>query len=63
MIENIILIPYRNRPKQLELFINECAPIIIENLPNSKIIILEQEEGKDFNRGFLLNCGFTLFLI
>ena len=58
MIENIILIPYRNRPKQLELFINECAPIIIENLPNSKIIIIEQEEGKDFNRGFLLNCGF-----
>ena len=58
MIENIILIPYRNRPKQLEKFINECAPIIIENLPNSKIIIIEQEEGKDFNRGFLLNCGF-----
>jgi hypothetical protein len=28
MIENIILIPYRNRPKQLEKFINECAPII-----------------------------------
>jgi hypothetical protein len=61
MYENIILIPYRNRYKQLEMFIDGCNENINNCLPNSKLVIIEQEEGQPFNRGFLLNVGFHYF--
>ena len=56
--KNLILVPYRNRPEQLKKFIKNSYKIINDNLPNTLFVIVEQEQGKDFNRGKLLNIGF-----
>lgn len=61
MYNNIIIVPYRNREKQLNYFIEKVVPLVKEFLPNTKIIIVEQEQGKDFNRGVLINIGFKLY--
>jgi hypothetical protein len=58
MYENIILIPYRKREKHLDYFIKNTVPLIREHLPNSKVVVVEQNEGKGFNRGKILNVGF-----
>ena len=58
MAENVIVIPYRNRERHLEYYINNTLPIIKENLPNTKIVVVEQNEGKLFNRGALINVAF-----
>jgi hypothetical protein len=56
-----IIVPYRdnpeqNRAKQLKDFIDYYH----DYLPNVDIYIVEQDEGKKFNRGILLNIGFKL---
>ena len=61
MYNNIIIIPYRDRKFHLEQFIALCHEHIRKYLPNTKIVIIEQENGKLFNRGKLLNVGFKLF--
>ena len=61
MYKNIILIPYRDRQKHLDYFLNETVPLLQKNLPNSKLVILEQTPGELFNRGKLLNVGFKEF--
>lgn len=58
MYDNIIIIPYRNREAHLDYFIKNTVPLIQKYLPNSKIVVIEQNEGKLFNRGMLLNIGF-----
>jgi hypothetical protein len=62
MFENIILIPYRNRKEHFDYFLKNSWPLIKENLPSTKLVIIEQEEGKLFNRGKLLNVGFKEYL-
>ena len=57
--ENIILIPYRNRKVHLDYFIEHTVPLIVKNMPTTRVIVIEQIEGKLFNRGKLLNVGFT----
>ena len=59
MYQNIILIPYRNRKEHLEQFIKDAIPLFEKYLKPFKVIIIEQEEGKLFNRGMLLNIGFN----
>jgi len=56
---NIILIPYRNRKEHLELFLRYDIPLFEKYLQPYKVVIIEQEEGKLFNRGMLLNIGFN----
>lgn len=58
MYENIIIIPFRNREKHLTYFIENTVPLLIQYLPNTKIVVVEQDEGKLFNRGALLNVAF-----
>lgn len=58
MYDNVILIPYRNRKEHLDYFLNHSWKLIKEHLPNTKLVIIEQEEGKLFNRGKVLNIGF-----
>ena len=58
MYENIIIIPYRNRELHLNFLIKNMVPLIQEHLPNSKVVVVEQNEGKLFNRGAILNVGF-----
>ena len=56
---NIILIPYRNRKEHLDLFIKDVIPLFELYLKPFKVVVIEQEEGKLFNRGMLLNIGFN----
>lgn len=54
-----IIIPFRNRHSHLPIFIETIS----KNLNNSEIpfeiIIVEQDNAKQFNRGMLLNIGYT----
>jgi hypothetical protein len=54
----IIIIPYRNREQHLKYFIDNSAPLLKKHIENMKIVIVEQMEGKPFNRGKLLNVVF-----
>jgi hypothetical protein len=56
---NIILIPYRKREEHLKYFIENTYPLLKKHLTNLKIVIIEQFNDKLFNRGILLNIGFT----
>jgi hypothetical protein len=58
MYDNIILIPFRNREKHLNYFIQNTIPLIEKHMPNTLIVIIEQNEGNLFNRGCILNIGF-----
>jgi hypothetical protein len=58
MYTNIILIPYRNRKRHLDYFIEHSVPLIKEHLPNSKVVVIEQDGTELFNRGKILNVGF-----
>tara|TARA_Y100000389_G_scaffold189065_1_gene212373 strand:- start:5778 stop:6470 length:693 start_codon:yes stop_codon:yes gene_type:complete len=58
MYENIIIIPFRNRETHLDYFVKHSVPLIEKHLPNTKVLVIEQTEGKIFNRGMLLNVGF-----
>lgn len=54
-----VIVPYRNRPDQLDKFIN----YLFEYLRNTSleffnIYVVEQKDNKDFNKGCLLNIGF-----
>ena len=61
-LDTVILIPYRNRQKQLLYFIQHSAPIINKYLPTSKIVVMRQtNDNQLFNRGKLLNVGFSLY--
>jgi hypothetical protein len=55
---NIILIPYRNREDHLDYFIKNTVPSLKKYLNPLKIIIIEQNNDRLFNRGKLLNTGF-----
>ena len=58
MYENIIAVPFRNRNVHLEYFIKNTVPLLQEHLPNSKVVVVEQNKGKLFNRWALLNVAF-----
>jgi hypothetical protein len=58
MYKNIIIIPYRNRHDHLNILETSKIDWFIETLNDSTlVVIVEQEDGKDFNRGKLLNIG------
>lgn len=56
--ENIIIIPYRDRAEHLQYFIKNVVPLIVEHMPKTRIVVVEQNDGKLFNRGMVLNIGF-----
>lgn len=57
-MSTIIIIPYRKREAHLKYFINNSVPLLKKCMKNMKIVIVEQTEGKPFNRGKLLNVVF-----
>ena len=61
LYENIIIIPYRNREKHLSYFIENTVPLIEEFMPKTLVLVIEQEEGKMFNRGAVLNVAFKIY--
>lgn len=54
----IILIPYRKRSSHLAAFIAKVVPIFQKVLKSFKVVVVEQVEGRLFNRGALLNIGY-----
>jgi hypothetical protein len=62
MYDTIILVPYRDRLDHIKYFIEHCCPILKNNIPNSKVVFIEQDFSNNFfNRGLLLNIGFDLY--
>ncbi len=57
---NIIIIPYRKREKHLKYFLKNTIPLLKKYM-SFTIVIIEQIEGKPFNRGKLLNIGYDKF--
>jgi hypothetical protein len=54
-----IIVPYRNRHGQLVIFNQEVQKYLNNTGIDYRIIIVEQDDAKLFNRGMLLNIGFT----
>jgi hypothetical protein len=58
MYKNIIVLPYRDRPAHIKVLEINKINWFLTILGNSTlIVVVEQEEGKEFNRGKLLNIG------
>ena len=57
-----IIVPYRNRPVQLDIFLNVMKEYVREKNIPFEIIIVNQDNAKQFNRGMLLNIGFKYAL-
>jgi hypothetical protein len=54
-----IIIPYRNRPDQLNEFLIHIRTYLDLTNINYEIIVVNQDNAKQFNRGMLLNIGFN----
>lgn len=54
-----IIVPYRNRKRHLSRFKKEITKYLGDKNIDYEIIIVDQDHKKDFNRGKLLNIGFT----
>lgn len=56
-----IVVPYRNREEHMSVFIPHMETFLPQNGASEfRITIVEQEEGKPFNRAKLLNVGFAI---
>lgn len=53
-----VIVPYRDRPQQLKRFIKHMEEYLTD--VEHEIFIIEQLDDKPFNRGKLLNVGYTL---
>ncbi len=53
-----VIIPYRDRPNQLKVFLKNIKSYLEERNISYEIIVVEQAGKNDFNRGKLLNIGF-----
>jgi hypothetical protein len=54
-----IIVPYRNRQRDLRLFSSHMAKYFKNKEINYEIIVINQDNAKQFNRGMLLNIGYT----
>jgi hypothetical protein len=53
-----IIVPYRRRKAHLEIFLDKVPKYLEEKKINYEIIIVNQDDAKQFNRGMLLNIGY-----
>ena len=53
-----IIVPFRNRHDQLSLFQSNITHYLLDKGIEYKIIVVDQDNEKQFNRGVLLNIGF-----
>lgn len=53
-----LIVPYRDREKHLKIFVPHMIKYFNERNIPFHFFIIEQEEGKSFNKGKLLNVGF-----
>ena len=55
-----VIVPYRDREEQLKSFLSHMSEYL--DTVDHTVIIVEQSDGNDFNRGKLLNIGFNAAL-
>ena len=55
-----IIVPYRNREEHLSRFVPHINKFLSDKDIDFKIFIVEQGNDKSFNRGWLLNVGYTI---
>lgn len=55
-----VIVPYRNREEHLNKFIPHINNFLKNQNIKASIYVIEQEDNKPFNRGKLLNIGFSL---
>jgi hypothetical protein len=53
-----VIVPYRHREEQLPIFLGHITSYLTKNNIDYHIIIVDQDDAKQFNRGMLLNIGF-----
>lgn len=53
-----IIVPYRNRPKELAIFLKNIHPFLMKQQLEYGVFVVEQTVGTKFNRGMLLNVGY-----
>lgn len=54
-----IIVPFRNRHEHLKFFLKEIEEYLFARGIEYIIIVIEQDDAKLFNRGMILNIGFT----
>ena len=54
-----IIVPYRNRETNLKIFLRHMHPFLIKQNIEYTIYIIEPMANLTFNRGLLMNIGFT----
>lgn len=54
-----IILPYRNRLEQLNIFMNYMHPFLQSQNLDYRIFVIEQSATKEFNRAKLFNVGFV----
>jgi hypothetical protein len=54
-----IIVPYRNRERHLDNFLNRINHFFKRKDIDYEVFVINQDNGKLFNRGMLLNIGFT----
>lgn len=53
-----IIVPYRNRSKDLAIFLKNIHPFLIKQQLEYGVFVIEQAVGTKFNRAMLLNVGY-----
>ncbi len=52
-----VIVPYRNRPEQLQAFKKYISDYLYSKKIHHEVIVVEQKDDNPFNRGLLLNWG------
>lgn len=60
-MKTVLIIPYRNRESHLKHFLENSFPKLKTVLPQLEVIVVEQTEGKKFNRGATINIGYDYY--
>jgi hypothetical protein len=59
-LTSVVIVPYRDRPEQLETFVRALHPFVQAQNVSYRIVVVEQsDDGRAFNRGKLFNVGFS----
>jgi len=54
-----VIVPYRERPTQLAVFLRNLHPMLIKQQLHYRIYLVNQTDSNTFNRAMLMNVGFV----